>query len=84
MRIAERSRFAKSSAPREAKREYNAVVRTGAGTPSSIAAIEEGIPTPVLTTALYSRFASRGMDDFADRLLSAMRKQFGGHDEKTA
>jgi len=38
----------------------------------------------VLTTALYSRFASRGLDDFASRLLSAMRKQFGGHDEKAS
>jgi 6-phosphogluconate dehydrogenase len=57
---------------------------SGEGRWTSIAAIEEGIPTPVLTTALYSRFSSRGMDDFADRLLSAMRKQFGGHDEKTA
>jgi 6-phosphogluconate dehydrogenase len=38
----------------------------------------------VLTSALYSRFGSRHMDDFANRLLSAMRKQFGGHDEKTA
>ena len=43
-----------------------------------------GVPAPVLTTALYSRFASRNMDDFANRLLSAMRKQFGGHDEKAA
>jgi 6-phosphogluconate dehydrogenase len=57
---------------------------SGEGRWTSIAAIEEGIPTPVLTTALYSRFASRGMDDFGNRLLSAMRKQFGGHDEKTA
>jgi 6-phosphogluconate dehydrogenase len=57
---------------------------SGEGRWTSIAAIEEGIPTPVLTTALYSRFASRGMDDFANRLLSAMRKQFGGHDEKAA
>ena len=55
---------------------------SGEGRWTSIAAIEEGIPTPVLTTALYSRFASRGTDDFANRLLSAMRKQFGGHDEK--
>ncbi len=55
---------------------------SGEGRWTSIAAIEEGVPTPVLTTALYSRFASRGLDDFADRLLSAMRKQFGGHDEK--
>ena len=36
----------------------------------------------MLTTALYSRFGSRGLDDFADRVLSAMRKEFGGHDEK--
>ena len=57
---------------------------SGEGRWTSIAAIEEGIPAPVLTTALYSRFASRNMDDFANRLLSAMRKQFGGHDEKTA
>jgi 6-phosphogluconate dehydrogenase len=57
---------------------------SGEGRWTSIAAIEEGIPTPVLTTALYSRFASRDMDDFANRLLSAMRKQFGGHDEKRA
>ena len=39
---------------------------------------------PVLTTALYSRFASRGLDEFADKLLSAMRKEFGGHAEKKA
>jgi 6-phosphogluconate dehydrogenase len=38
----------------------------------------------VLTAALYSRFASRGNADFGDRVLSAMRKQFGGHDEKSA
>ena len=55
---------------------------SGEGRWTSIAAIEEGVPAPVLTTALYSRFASRGADDFANRLLSAMRKQFGGHDEK--
>jgi len=57
---------------------------SGEGRWTSIAAIEEGVPTPVLTAALYSRFASRGLDDFANRLLSAMRKQFGGHDEKEA
>ncbi len=55
---------------------------SGEGRWTSIAAIDEGVPAPVLTTALYSRFASRGLDDFADRVLSAMRKQFGGHDEK--
>jgi 6-phosphogluconate dehydrogenase len=57
---------------------------SGEGRWTSIAAIEEGVPAPVLTTALYSRFSSRGADDFADRLLSAMRKQFGGHDEKAS
>lgn len=46
------------------------------------AAIEEGIPTPVLSVALYQRFSSRGEADFADRLLSALRYQFGGHKEK--
>ena len=55
---------------------------SGEGRWTSIAAIDEGVPAPVLTTALYSRFASRGLDDFADKILSAMRKGFGGHDEK--
>ncbi len=57
---------------------------SGEGRWTSIAAIDEGVPVPVLTTALYSRFASRGLDDFADKVLSAMRKGFGGHDEKKA
>jgi len=47
------------------------------------AAIDEGVPVPVLTTALYERFSSRGDADYADRLLSAMRFGFGGHLEKT-
>ena len=55
---------------------------SGEGRWTSTAAIDVGVPAPVLTTALYSRFASRGQDEFADKLLSAMRKQFGGHDEK--
>jgi 6-phosphogluconate dehydrogenase len=46
------------------------------------AAIDEGVPAPVLTTALYERFSSRGQADFSDRLLSAMRYEFGGHLEK--
>jgi 6-phosphogluconate dehydrogenase len=57
---------------------------SGEGRWTSIAAIDEGVPTPVLTAALYERFASRGLDDFADKVLSAMRKQFGGHDEKAS
>jgi len=48
------------------------------------AAIDEAVPVPVLTTALYQRFASRGESDYADKLLSAMRFQFGGHIEKPA
>jgi 6-phosphogluconate dehydrogenase len=46
------------------------------------AAIEEGVPAPVISAALYARFASRGAEDFADKLLSAMRFGFGGHIEK--
>ena len=46
------------------------------------AAIDESVPAPILSTAISERFASRGESDFADRLLSAMRFQFGGHEEK--
>ena len=46
------------------------------------AAIDEAVPAPVLTAALYARFSSRGEADFQNRILSAMRKQFGGHVEK--
>ena len=55
---------------------------SGEGRWTVIAGIDEGVPTPVLATALYSRFASRGEDDFANRVLSAMRFGFGGHLEK--
>ena len=48
------------------------------------AAIDEAVPAPVLTAALYERFASRGEADFQNRLLSAMRHEFGGHQEKPA
>jgi 3-phenylpropionate/trans-cinnamate dioxygenase ferredoxin component len=48
------------------------------------AAIDEGVPVPVLTTALYERFSSRGEADYQDKLLSAMRYGFGGHLEKSA
>jgi len=46
------------------------------------AAIDEGVPAHVLTSALYERFSSRGAADLADKLLSAMRYEFGGHLEK--
>jgi 6-phosphogluconate dehydrogenase len=55
---------------------------SGEGRWTSIAAIDVGAPSPVLTTALYERFASRGEADFADKVLSAMRFGFGGHLEK--
>jgi 6-phosphogluconate dehydrogenase len=55
---------------------------SGEGRWTSIAAVEEGVPTPVLTAALYSRFSSRDLSEYADKALSAMRKQFGGHAEK--
>jgi 6-phosphogluconate dehydrogenase len=55
---------------------------SGEGRWTSIAAIETGAPSPVLTTALYERFSSRGEAEFANQLLSAMRYQFGGHHEK--
>jgi 6-phosphogluconate dehydrogenase len=48
------------------------------------AAIDESVPAPVLSAALYARFSSRGEDEFADKLLSALRFQFGGHEEKGA
>jgi 6-phosphogluconate dehydrogenase len=55
---------------------------SGEGRWTIAAAVDEAVPTPVLSAALYERFASRGEADFADRLLSAMRFQFGGHLEK--
>jgi len=57
---------------------------SGEGRWTAIAAIEEGVPAPVLATALFSRFGSRDLDHFANQALSAMRKQFGGHAEKPA
>ncbi|HHJ18129.1 MAG TPA: decarboxylating 6-phosphogluconate dehydrogenase [Gammaproteobacteria bacterium] len=55
---------------------------SGEGRWTSIAAIETGAPAHVLTAALFNRFNSRGEADFGDKLLSAMRYQFGGHHEK--
>jgi 6-phosphogluconate dehydrogenase len=58
------------------------VADSGEGRWTIQAAIDEGVPAPVLTTALYERFSSRGNAEFPDKLLSAMRYQFGGHVEK--
>jgi 6-phosphogluconate dehydrogenase len=57
---------------------------SGEGRWTSIAAIDTGTPVPVLTAALYDRFSSRGEGDFAHKVLSAMRQEFGGHHEKPA
>jgi len=57
---------------------------SGEGRWTAIAAIEEGVPAPVIATALSSRFDSRDLDHFANQVLSAMRKGFGGHEEKPA
>ncbi len=55
---------------------------SGEGRWTVTAAIEEGVPATVIATALFDRFISQGEADFANKLLSAMRKQFGGHEEK--
>ncbi len=57
---------------------------SGEGRWTAIAAVEEGVPAPVLTAALYQRFSSRGNATYGDKVLSAMRQQFGGHHEKKA
>ena len=55
---------------------------SGEGRWTALAAIDEGVPAHVLSAALFDRFESRGAADFADKIMSAMRKEFGGHDEK--
>jgi 6-phosphogluconate dehydrogenase len=57
---------------------------SGEGRWTAIAAVDEGVPAPVLSSALFSRFGSRDLDHFANQVLSAMRSQFGGHAEKPA
>jgi 6-phosphogluconate dehydrogenase len=57
---------------------------SGEGRWTIMAAIEESVPAPVLSAAVYERFSSRGEDDFEEKLLSALRFQFGGHEEKAA
>jgi 6-phosphogluconate dehydrogenase len=56
---------------------------SGEGRWTAIAAVESGTPAPVLSAALFSRFSSRGEDEFASKVLSAMRYEFGGHKEKS-
>jgi 6-phosphogluconate dehydrogenase len=61
-----------------------AVSDSGEGRWTIHAGVDEGVPVSVLSSALFERFGSRGDDEFANKLLSAMRKQFGGHEEKPA
>ena len=63
--------------------EYSGMVSdSGEGRWTVLSAVEEGVPAPVLSAALYARFDSRGRDAFANQVLSAMRQQFGGHAER--
>ncbi|MCX6386148.1 MAG: decarboxylating 6-phosphogluconate dehydrogenase [Solirubrobacterales bacterium] len=62
--------------------QYGRVSDSGEGRWTVLAAVDVGAPAHILTSALYDRFESRGESDFADKLMSAMRKEFGGHDEK--
>ncbi|HEX7289816.1 MAG TPA: decarboxylating 6-phosphogluconate dehydrogenase [Conexibacter sp.] len=65
--------------------EYSGRVSdSGEGRWTALAAIEVGVPAPILTGALFERFESQGADAFANKVMSAMRSQFGGHAEKTA
>jgi 6-phosphogluconate dehydrogenase len=57
---------------------------SGEGRWTLLAAVDEGVPAHVLSAALFDRFESRGEAEFANRVLSAMRKEFGGHDEKAS
>jgi 6-phosphogluconate dehydrogenase len=57
---------------------------SGEGRWTVTAAIDESVPAPVISAALYARYSSRGEDDFADKVLSALRYQFGGHQEQSA
>jgi 6-phosphogluconate dehydrogenase len=68
----------------ELKEFAGRVSDSGEGRWTIKAAIDEGVPVPVLSTALYERFTSRGEADYQDKLLSAMRFGFGGHLEKKA
>ena len=58
------------------------VADSGEGRWTIEAAVDEGVPVPVLTAALFQRFSSRGEAEFADKVLSAMRFEFGGHVER--
>ncbi len=75
---------ARSPATRRSTVFLGEVSDSGEGRWTVNTAVEAGVPVPVLATALFARFSSRNHDDFANRLLSAMRREFGGHLERTA
>jgi 6-phosphogluconate dehydrogenase len=78
-----RNRTARALAKSSSLEEFSGRVSdSGEGRWTVLAAVDVGVPAPVLTTALYERFESRGEADYADRVLSAMRKEFGGHAEQ--
>ena len=66
----------------ELKQFSGRVSDSGEGRWTTLAVVDEGVPAPVISAALFGRFESQGEANYADRILSAMRKQFGGHDEK--
>lgn len=66
----------------ELKQFSGRVSDSGEGRWTALAAVDEGVPAPVISAALFGRFESQGEADYANRILSAMRKQFGGHAEK--
>ena len=83
--MAARSHRARAARGRRTSTEFaGRVSDSGEGRWTLAAAIDEGVPAPVISAALFSRFQSRGNAGYADRVLSAMRKQFGGHEEKSA
>ena len=55
---------------------------SGEGRWTVLAAVDESVPSPVISAALFSRFSSRGENEFANKVMSAMRYEFGGHHEK--
>jgi 6-phosphogluconate dehydrogenase len=57
---------------------------SGEGRWTVLAAVDEGVPASVITASLFERFESRGLGQFADKILSAMRSEFGGHAEKSS
>ena len=57
---------------------------SGEGRWTVLASVDEGVPAPVITTSLYERFESRRLGEFTDKMLAAMRSEFGGHAEKKA